>query len=146
MKIKTTHLYLGLFSLDVLVDMVLGGTLREAPGSAEEIAKRLRWKKALVLSLRGKEPVPALDGPDVLSMSVADLDGKSPLRARHMIENEFVKYLVLTLGGEDCNRLIGRMLGVKEWRIRRIRTRAGLPPARLMRGERIRTQKSTQAA
>jgi hypothetical protein len=128
MRLRITHIYQDQDTLDGWVKSFIGAALRECETPRAQLASRLRWKADLVDELLNATALETLDGPDAVSMTIADFEGKSLARARHAVENSLVRSLVQRMGGENCNRLISRMLGVGEWRIRRIRIRAGIAP------------------
>ncbi|HEY4359698.1 MAG TPA: hypothetical protein VGN17_01955 [Bryobacteraceae bacterium] len=114
-------------------EIAIGGTLREDGAPVHELERRFAWPTPWIKKLLASAPLTDSEGPDVLSISIADFEGKSPMRARHVVENALVRSLVLSLGGKDCNRLIGRRLKINDRQIGRIRERAGLPSASQMK-------------
>ena len=129
MTLNSPHFFL--FPLRTLVNMVLNGILSEASESAggpEQLARILRWKRTEIERLLSQDPPPELDGPEVLSMSLADIRGKSLKRAIHATEDvilmrAFEYFFGVSIAAEGFNRFIARLLGTKEWYIRRIKTR-----------------------
>ncbi len=120
--------------------MGLHGILIQTSTDAGELSRRLKqWSIPDVTRSLQHEPAPDVDGPEFISISLEDLEEMSLARARYKIENVIVKTLVMSLNPERSNYLIARMLRVKEWRIRQIRIRAGIPSARLLSGRALRS-------
>lgn len=145
MTLPMALLFDEIFALRAFADMTIHGILAESGLSAEDLASGLCWKPHEVDWFLRHESLPDGEGPEAFSMSLTDLEGKSPARARYAIENAIVKALVMIHDPETCNRFIARMLRVKEWRIRQIRIRAGIPPARTIRATRLSAQEALEA-